>query len=169
MFWSIKNNQEIIRRFDLVVVKIPDFIESQENPEYQNYLDLLFKLYFSKSIEEVYFRERFLPNIPTKLANKLMRDFKNNLCIETLENLNNQMGILTPKHYKEIIDCIQLESTKQFYQLDKTQNIAMTIHSAKGLEFRNVVLQKSNFGKIGENAEMFYVACTRAEKRLFFV
>ena len=45
----------------------------------------------------------------------------------------------------------------------------MSIHSAKGLEFRNVVLQKSDFGKISENAEMFYVACTRAEKRLFFV
>ncbi len=172
LFWSVKNKQDIIRRFDLVVVKIPDFIENQENPEYQNHLDLLFKLYFSKPVEEVYFRERFLSNIPTKLANKLMRDFKNSLCIETLENLNNQMGILTPEHYKEIIDCIELESTKQFYQLDKTQNIAMTIHSAKGLEFRNVVLQKSDFiniSKTSQNAEMFYVACTRAEKRLFFV
>lgn len=169
LFWSIKNNQNIIRRFDLVMVKIPDFIESQENPEYQNHLDLLFKLYFSKPIEEVYFRERFLPNIPTKLANKLMRDFKNNLCINTLENLNNQMGVLTPKHYKEIIDCIQLESTKQFYQLDKTQNIAMTIHSAKGLEFRNVVLQKSDFKEMCKSKNEFYVACTRAEKRLFFV
>lgn len=169
LFWSIKNHHKIINNFNLVVVKIPDFIENQENPEYQNHLDLLFKLYFSKSVEEVYFRERFLPNIPTKLANKLMRDFKNNLCIDTLENLNNQMGILNPIHYEKIIDCIELESTKQFYQLDKTQNIAMTIHSAKGLEFRNVVLQKSDFRKISENAEMFYVACTRAEKRLFFV
>lgn len=169
LFWSIKNNQNIIEEFDLVVVKIPDFIENQEDPEYQNYLDLLFKLYFSKSVEEVYFRESFLPHIPTKLANKLMKDFKNNLCIETLENLNNQIGILIPEHYKEIIDCIQLESTRQFYQLDKTQNIAMTIHSAKGLEFRNVILQKSDFKKMSKSKNEFYVACTRAEKRLFFV
>lgn len=169
LFWSIKNNQNIIEEFDLVVVKIPDFIENQENPEYKNHLDLLFKLYFSKSVEEVYFRERFLQNIPTKLANKLMRDFKNNLCIKTLENLNNQMDILIPEHYKEIIDCIQLESTRQFYQLDKTQNIAMTIHSAKGLEFRNVILQKRDFKKMSKSKNEFYVACTRAEKRLFFV
>lgn len=132
-------------------------------------MDLLFKLYFSKSVEEVYFRESFLPHIPTKLANKLMKDFKNNLCIETLESLNNQIGILIPEHYKEIIDCIQLESTRQFYQLDKTQNIAMTIHSAKGLEFRNVILQKSDFKKMSKSKNEFYVACTRAEKRLFFV
>lgn len=169
LFWSIKNNQNIIEEFDLVVVKIPDFIENQEDPEYQNHLDLLFKLYFSKSVEEVYFRENFLAHIPTKLSNKLMRDFKDNLCIKTLENLNNQIGILMPEHYEEIINCIQLQSTKQFYQLDKTKNIAMTIHSAKGLEFRNVVLKKSDFRCMDRNAEMFYVACTRAEKRLFFV
>lgn len=169
LFWSIKHNQNIIEKFDLVVVKTPDFIENQEDPEYQNHLDLLFKLYFSKSVEEVYFRENFLPNIPVQLANKLMRDFKNNLCIETLENLNNQTGILKSEHYKEIIDCIKLESTRKFYQLDKTQNIAMTIHSAKGLEFKNVVLQKNDFREIHKNAEIFYVACTRAEKRLFFV
>lgn len=169
LFWSIINNQNIIEKFDLVVVKIPDFIENQENPEYQNHLDLLFKLYFSKSVEEVYFRENFLTHIPTKLASKLMRDFKNNPCIDTLENLNNQMDILMPEHYKEIIDCIRLESTRQFYQIDKTQNIAMTIHSAKGLEFRNVILQKSDFREMSGNSELFYVACTRAEKRLFFV
>ncbi|UQX77383.1 UvrD-helicase domain-containing protein [Mannheimia haemolytica] len=169
LFWSTNKNKCLIEEFDLVAVKIPDFIENQENPEYQNHLDLLFKLYFSKSIEEVYFRENFLAHIPTKSANKLMRDFKNNLCIETLKNLNDEIGILIPEHYQEIINCIQLESTKQFYQLDKTQNIAMTIHSAKGLEFRNVVLQKSDFEKMNGNSEMFYVACTRAEKRLFFV
>ncbi|SSY70317.1 UvrD-helicase domain-containing protein [Alysiella crassa] len=169
LFWSTNKNKCLIEDFDLVVVKIPDFIENQENPEYKNHLDLLFKLYFSKSVEEVYFRENFLAHMPTKSANKLMRDFKNNLCIETLKNLNDEIEILIPEHYQEIINCIQLESTKQFYQLDKTQNIAMTIHSAKGLEFRNVVLQKSDFERINGNSEMFYVACTRAEKRLFFV
>lgn len=171
LFWSIRENQDIIKKFDLVVVKIPDFIENQEDPEYQNHLDLLFKLYFSKSVEEVYFRENFLAHIPIKLASKLMKDFKNNLCIDMLENLNNEIGILKPKDYEEIINCIQLKSTKQFYQLDKTQNIAMTIHSAKGLEFRNVVLQKSDFRDMDKKnvKEMFYVACTRAEKRLFFV
>lgn len=172
LFWKNATNklvEGIVRKFNLVVVKLPEFIEKQEDQEYKNHLDLLFKLYFSRSVEEVNFRERFLSNIPVKLANKLMKDFKKNLCIKTLENLNSQMDILMPEHYKEIIDCIMLESTREFYQLDKTKNIAMTIHSAKGLEFRNVVLQKNDFREIHKNAEMFYVACTRAEKRLFFV
>lgn len=172
LFWKNATDklvEGIVRKFNLVVVKLPEFIEKQEDQEYKNHLDLLFKLYFSRSVEEVNFRERFLSNIPVKLANKLMKDFKKNLCIKTLENLNSQMDILMPEHYKEIIDCIMLESTREFYQLDKTKNIAMTIHSAKGLEFRNVVLQKNDFREIHKNAEMFYVACTRAEKRLFFV
>lgn len=172
LFWKNATDklvEEIVGKFNLVVVKLPEFIENHEDQEYKNHLDLLFKLYFSRSVEEVNFRERFLSKIPVRLANKLMKDFKNNLCIKTLENLNSQIGVLMPEHYKEIIDCIMLESTREFYQLDKTKNIAMTIHSAKGLEFRNVVLQKSDFRNINNNKEMFYVACTRAEKRLFFV
>ncbi|MFA9486221.1 MULTISPECIES: ATP-binding domain-containing protein [unclassified Moraxella] len=169
LFWSTGKSRAIIKELDLALVKIPDFIESQQDPQYQNYLDSLFKLYFSKSIEEVYFKEKFLSHIHTRIARKLIQDFKNDLCIDTLKSLNDHVGIINPSHFSEIIDCINLDTTKQFYQLDKTQNIAMTIHSAKGLEFRNVVLQENDFGGMDRNAEMFYVACTRAEKRLFFV
>ncbi|WP_432481298.1 UvrD-helicase domain-containing protein [Moraxella sp. ZY200743] len=153
LFWSTGKSRAIIKELDLALVKIPDFIESQQDSQYQNYLDSLFKLYFSKSIEEVYFKEKFLSHIHTRIARKLIQDFKNDLCIDTLKSLNDHVGIINPSHFSEIIDCINLDTTKQFYQLDKTQNIAMTIHSTKGLEFRNVVLQENDFG--GEMPKCF--------------
>ncbi|WP_114799999.1 UvrD-helicase domain-containing protein [Moraxella canis] len=169
LFWSTGKNQSIIEELDLVLVKLPNFIENQQDPQYQNYLDSLLRLYFSKSVEEVYFKDKFLSDIHTNIARKLIQDFKNNLCIDTLKSLNDHAGLINRSDFAEVIECINLDTTRQFYQLDKTQNIAMTIHSAKGLEFRNVVLQKNDFRNIGGSAKMFYVACTRAEKRLFFV
>lgn len=54
---------------------------------------------------------------------------------------------------------------------DSTKNFAMTIHSAKGLEFKNVVLMVHDFisMRTEHDKNMFYVACTRAEKRLYFL
>ncbi|MDH0825865.1 3'-5' exonuclease [Acinetobacter johnsonii] len=46
----------------------------------------------------------------------------------------------------------------------------MTIHSSKGLEFDNVIIDKNDFfyrQKIEENN--FYVAFTRAKKRIFVI
>ena len=91
--------------------------------------------------------------------------------LDTLKALNYHIGFIKEEHFEEIVNSLKLPETKQFYRLDKTKNYAMTIHASKGLEFKNVVLNTKDFSEMHEEntRNMFYVACTRAEKRLFFV
>ena len=64
-----------------------------------------------------------------------------------------------------------LDSTEKFYNLSSNKFVAMTIHSAKGLEFDNVVLYSPDFKNLQHDnvRKLFYVACTRAEKVLIFM
>lgn len=174
LFWSIKktNILQIIDGFNLTVVELPEFIRSKSSePEYEKNLDLLFALYFGNNQFEHFYIQTFLSHIKFRDAKKLIKEFKNNLSLETIDNLNTFIKYLKTEDYQSIINSISLPATQQFYQLDKTKNIAMTIHSAKGLEFRNVILMENDFSKLNEEntRNLFYVACTRAEKRLFFV
>lgn len=165
-------SKQVIKDYNLIVVDLPQFIRSRSNePEYEKNLDLLFNLYFGNSQFEHFFIQTFLSHIKYKDAKKLIKEFKNNLGIESLNNLNDFLEYIKAEDYKAIINSMNLPETRQFYELDKTKNIAMTIHSAKGLEFKNVILIAKDFNDIEEEStqNLFYVACTRAEKRLLFI
>ena len=174
LFWSLGKpySVQIIEDYNLIVIDLPKFIREQSKDAiYEENLNLLFRLFFSDISFEFVYIERFLSNLKSQTARELIRGFKNNLSLDTLKALNYHIEFIKEEHFEEIVNSLNLPETKQFYRLDKTKNYAMTIHASKGLEFKNVVLNTKDFSEMHkENTRnMFYVACTRAEKRLFFV
>jgi DNA helicase-2/ATP-dependent DNA helicase PcrA len=81
--------------------------------------------------------------------------------------LNLCEGTLTIKDLKETID-------KLFADVDDNNKIILsTTHKAKGLERDRVFVLRDTYrygpGVTGEEANLFYVAITRARKELYFV
>lgn len=64
-------------------------------------------------------------------------------------------------------------SDEQYYPafyVDEIQNISITLHSSKGLEFEQVILFASDYNlKYVDNIYNHYVACTRAKVKLIIV
>ncbi len=59
--------------------------------------------------------------------------------------------------------------TKNFFN-NLSLHITMTVHSSKGLEFDNVIINKNDFFYRQElQKNNFYVAFTRAKKRIFVI
>jgi len=81
---------------------------------------------------------------------------------------------LTPKmKIIEFINNLYLENTKE---TDKGYIKLMTIHQAKGLEYKIVIIAGCNNGLIpssktnlDEERRVFYVAITRAKERLYLL
>lgn len=168
---SVRSNLSWLDLNDIPVIQSPAIIQRQSTQSAISILDSLFEVYHGDSYLELNFIDKFLPNMRGKLATTLIRDFKNNPSVETFDALNYHWNIFKQEDYNSIIDEMQLTSTENFYNLSSSKFIAMTIHSAKGLEFENVVTQAQDFDNMQNNAtkELFYVSCTRAEKILIFM
>ena len=56
------------------------------------------------------------------------------------------------------------------FNIDQYQNVVMTIHAAKGLEYEQVILFAADFDFTSpENRELHYVASTRAKSKLIII
>lgn len=161
-------NSNIIRKLNLPLISQPKILASSSSPFH---LNQLFSMYFGGYREELEFIDNVIPHVKHRITRKVFCDLKDNPNKDNLNALNELVGEFSQEEYEEIIETFMSEEAKQFYKLDDTKNFAMTIHSAKGLEFRNVVLMCHDFQSIQTDDEknIFYVACTRAKKRLFFV
>ena len=171
LFRSIRNNLSWLELNDIPIIQYPAVIQRQSTQSAISILDSLFEVYHGDSYLELSFIDKFLFNMRGRLATTLIRDFKNTPSVETFDALNSHWNIFKQEDYNSIINEMQLTSTKKFYNLSSNKFIAMTIHSAKGLEFENVVIQAQDFDNMQNNAtkELFYVSCTRAEKILIFM
>lgn len=94
--------------------------------------------------------------------------YKNN---NTLDNFLIQIGFFEVKDVIQDTYChlVELDETKNFIQ-NTNKHVTMTIHSSKGLEFDNIILQKNDLyhkGILQKNN--FYVSLTRARKRVFVI
>ncbi len=161
-------NRRLIEKLELPLISQPSILASSSSPYF---LNQLFIMYFGGYREELDFIDNVFPEIKHKTAKSLISDLKSNPTIENLARLNDYVGEYPSNDFKEIIDTFHSSEAKQFYKLDTSKNFAMTIHSAKGLEFKNVVLMCHDFHDLRseDNKNLFYVACTRAKKRLFFL
>lgn len=171
LFRSIRNNLSWLELNDIPIIQYPAVIQRQSTQSAISILDSLFEVYHGDSYLELSFIDKFLFNMRGKLATTLIRDFENTPSVETFDALNSHWNIFKQEDYNSIINEMQLPSTKKFYNLSSNKFIAMTIHSAKGLEFENVVIQAQDFDNMqnNDNKKLFYVACTRAEKILIFM
>ena len=82
---------------------------------------------------------------------------------------------------EEFLSEISLVSDVEEYKNNDSVVTLLTVHSAKGLEFKNVFIigleegifpHKNSFDStqdMEEERRIFYVACTRAKKLLFFI
>lgn len=123
---------------------------------------------------------------------KMLEDNKDNTSMNRLENIKELIKSIknweteNPDQYlQDYLDFISLEKIDNGDKLNQNYVSLMTIHAAKGLEFKNVFVIGLNEGvfpsskvlkKDDEEGESFgleeerrlaYVAFTRAEKRLF--
>ena len=86
-----------------------------------------------------------------------------------LNELENKASINT---FKQLIDyCVKydqygIQQPHSTAKEDSTAVTLITIHSAKGLEFDNVILSLKRFKSTDEEKRLLYVAVTRAKERL---
>lgn len=171
LFRSIGRNAEWLEINDIPVIQYPAIIQRQSLQSSIAILDSLFETYYGDSYLELTFIDKFLPNMRMANASLLIREFKENPSRISFEALNEQWNIFKLEDYDSIINEMMLDSTKKFYNLYSNKFVAMTIHSAKGLEFENVVLYSPDFKNLQQDdvRKLFYVACTRAEHSLIFM
>lgn len=171
LFRSIKNNIEWIEDNDIPIIQYPEIILRQSLQNSIAILDALFETYYGSNYLELKFIDKFLPNIRMEKALLLVRNFKKTPSIVSFQALNECWKLFRLEDYDIIINDMLLDSTEKFYNLSSNKFVAMTIHSAKGLEFDNVVLYSPDFKNLQHDnvRKLFYVACTRAEKVLIFM
>lgn len=161
-------NRRIINHYNLPFITQPQIISSSSSPYH---LDALFKLYFGDSTQEIEYIESFMPDIKRRFARDVIKDLKDDPSVDNIEKLNSLVGFYSTEDFQKIVDTFNLAEAEKFYSINPTESFAMTIHSAKGLEFKNVVMIANDFNCIRAEAErnLFYVGCTRAKNRLFFM
>lgn len=110
-----------------------------------------------------------------KYKNKLTNFFKNptneNLKILNINVFSKINWLLSETEIDYIVEEIKNENFKDYYNFYEKEKIVMTIHISKGLQFDNVLIHKKDFYNIKKELEKekFYVACTRAKKKLFII
>ena len=110
-----------------------------------------------------------------KYKNKLTNFFKNptneNLKILNTNVFSKINWLLSETEIDYIVEKIKNENFKDYYNLYEKEKIVMTIHISKGLQFDNILIHKKDFyNRRGElEKEKFYVASTRAKKKLFII
>ncbi len=175
LFYGVKGNnnelnRKILEKYGLPLIVQPDVIAFSSSPFY---LNQLFKMFFGGYKEELNYIENILHEIHPRKAKALLKNIKENPNHSTLIELNDYVGEYFENEFDKIISTFHSEEARQFYRIDTSSNFAMTIHSAKGLEFDNVVLMSHDFQDLNyrnsDTKNLFYVACTRAKKRLFFL
>ncbi|OOO00014.1 MAG: hypothetical protein ATN35_09545 [Epulopiscium sp. Nele67-Bin004] len=150
-----------------------------EFTEIRDLLQILFK-----EVETLY---------PSEIITKIVQNFqpKDNYTNEVMTNLRNFYRVIIEfednkkSHRDALIEILQITSLSngdtEILLLKKKNKICIpiiTVHQAKGLEFDNVFLvgvQEETFpsyfavkdNNLGEEKRTFYVAITRAKKRLF--
>lgn len=88
-----------------------------------------------------------------------------------VENLANYLGYETRKsHIKKLLSTITDQRYHSAFNPDHFQNIAITFHSSKGLEFEQVILFAEDYN-LNDMSSIYnhYVAVTRAKNKVVIV
>lgn len=132
---------------------------------------MLFRLYFGGSKEEIEYIENLMPETKRSVARNVIKSLKDTPSIYNIQELNKLVGLYSEEDFEEIMNTFNSLEADRFYNISPTLSFAMTIHSAKGLEFNNVVMISNDFNSLNteQDRNLFYVGCTRAKNRLFFM
>lgn len=107
-----------------------------------------------------------LDGIKSSIEKKDEKDF-----YEKVKSLAEYLGYETKEpHLKKLYETIMDENNHYYFLQDGIQNISMTFHSSKGLEFDQVILFAEDYNLYYEDSIYnHYVAATRAKDRLIIV
>lgn len=94
-----------------------------------------------------------------------------NIFLENVKSLAEYFGYETKDiHIKKLYETIMDESNHYYFLQEGIQNISMTFHSSKGLEFDQVILFAEDYNLYYDDSVYnHYVAATRAKERLIIV
>ncbi|MGL4767239.1 MAG: UvrD-helicase domain-containing protein [Formosimonas sp.] len=150
------------------VVKTPELVEQSDNPELTANLYRLALL--GQKFSEYHFYDAVYTDetTPVSFISKL-RVFNQNPNAQTLQALNSVFPVLRSEQIDNFIESLKDEEVTGFFRHNPLcDQIAMTIHSAKGLEFNNVFVYANDFLKLNNQniKRLHYVAFTRAKNRL---
>ena len=146
-------NEALINFIDLIN-KLQELISTKEPEEFLK--ELIKELEYFNILRKEQNSKKKINNVYTLLE-----------MIKTDNDLTPKMKII------EFINNLYLDATKE---IDKGYIKLMTIHQAKGLEYKIVILAGCNNGLIpstktnlDEERRVFYVAITRAKERLYLL
>jgi superfamily I DNA/RNA helicase len=110
-------------------------------------------------------------NASLKVIKACIKGFISDLSVETLEVINDFLLLnLDEKQMHDFILLLEKNIPKEYFSNKTDLYSTRTIHSAKGLEFDNVIIFRGDFYYNNKlNEELFYVAVTRARNKLYIV
>ncbi|MEQ3452214.1 UvrD-helicase domain-containing protein [Enterococcus cecorum] len=138
-------------------------------------------------IKDKYSIYSFIRDIPDekirfKDSKKILMPYLNNICnsiddrnikcfIKKVQALAEYLGYeVTVCNLIKLYYTVTTEKYRYYFFQDEIQNISMTVHSAKGLEFEQVVLFSKDYSlNSDEDFYRHYVAATRAKERLIII
>ncbi|GAA0607707.1 hypothetical protein GCM10009001_26290 [Virgibacillus siamensis] len=146
------------------------------NSSYPNYevLEPVLKLYFDSSHYNIY---SMLDDLDVEIKSSTVRKaelLQENLNIDTIKALK-QIEEITDRNLLEVEKQNFFETLDKQYSVnfiaEKPKKLALTIHSAKGLEFEHVFINADSFFDFHNNfaKQNHYVAITRAKESLHIV
>lgn len=107
-----------------------------------------------------------LKKIITKFRSKAEKDVLENLIIE----LYGKLGLV---HYNDefnnFFNVVNTNIYDAAFRIKSALHFVMTIHSAKGLEFDQVVVYSKDFQYGNDTSQLHYVAVTRAKEKLIIL
>lgn len=133
-------------------------IQSYSEYDFAKEIDLENR-YSEISIEEL---KRYLEKL-VKVGNQSRKESVSSILNLFKLNLNEEL-------YMMLENTINNDIFHYGFNIDQYQNVVMTIHAAKGVEFDQVILFADDFDfDSPENRELHYVASTRAKSKLIII
>lgn len=163
-----KNDQLDSLPEHIKIIKPLDLVEQSGNPERVANLYRLALL--GNQFNEYHFcNAESSDESVTPTALKSLREFNRSPNSTTLRDLNEKLSVLDVAQEKRFIESLSDKKVTGFFTYNPLRDqVAMTIHSAKGLEFNNVFVYASDFFNLRNEGDkrLHYVAFTRAKNRL---
>ncbi|RHG37886.1 ATP-dependent helicase [Fusobacterium varium] len=157
-----------------------DYFYMKEPKELNDFIDKylidnLLKNYFT-SKNSIEFLKKIIDEENINKKNiKTLQEFFSHPNLKMIEKLNtevfNKYGYdINGEEREKLLELLKNKEIQRFYNFNNEKKVVMTIHSSKGLQFDNVLIYKDDFYYYSKlQKENFYVACTRAENRLFII
>ena len=108
--------------------------------------------------------KKYLKQIPAFISQKEIFKVQINALFNVLDYK------LSNSKFEKLFETIKNDIYGNWYNLESTKNVSMTLHTSKGLEFDQVILLAKDFSlNTQENKNLHYVGITRAKEKMIII